>query len=289
VALLTGARGEELADVLDQVHHLDLPDGVAYALSPVPGDRPATCRAVLEAGAELADDPTILLPALEHSGAPAPTWVDHRQHPEQFQEQLPPERRRHLWPWTLIFTLLVGVPAIAVWLEEVPAGQLLPSVLGVAALHLVLSLAARGPLSLALLCPPIVWAVILGRRVRGGRRRRAWATAVFTASMLPAIAGVVLAVMDRAGRSQALAGVAATLLLVLVCTASANAEGPSAVAVRVLLLPLWAIGAVLVIGAGMLLSPFGLAPGTVWATMTSLADGIRGPAMMRPPRPRPWR
>ena len=32
----------------------------------------------------------------------------------------------------------------------------------------------------------------------------------------------------------------------------------------------------------LLLAPFGLARGVVWTTVTSLAEGLRGPAMMRP-------
>lgn len=47
VAVVTGARGNALGDLLDDPSGLDLPEGVRRALSPLPGDRPASCRAVL--------------------------------------------------------------------------------------------------------------------------------------------------------------------------------------------------------------------------------------------------
>ena len=296
VALLTGARGEELAELLEHAHELDLPDGVAFALSPVPADRPSSCRAVLEAGTELADDPTILLPAIEHQYA---TFVDHQRsglpagagHLGQPPEP-PPERRRRLWPWTWLFVLLAGVPLAGIWSEAVPRPLCLPVIGVVLAVHLLAQAAGRGSLALAVLCPPIAWAVLLGRRVRGGRRRHAWTTAVLITAMAPMLAGAVALVQRGVvgGQSLAMAGTGLTLVLVPLCVAAAAGEGRGAVVVRVLLTPLWAVGAVLLIVAGLVLSPFGLARGTVWSTMTSLGAGVRGPAMMRGPEgPRPWR
>lgn len=294
VALLTGARGEELADLLEHAHTLDLPDGVAFALSPVPADRPHSCRAVLEAGAEIADDPTIFLPAFEPHEA---TYVDPDRHaglrPAGSYTEQPAtwQRPRRLWPWTWLFVLLGAVPLAAVWSETLPRPLWLPAAGVVALLHLVAQAAGRGSMALAVLCPPIAWAVLLGRRVRGGRRRHAWATAVLITTTAPMLAGLALLVMQGATAGDAAAaGVAATLVLVPACVAAANADGRGAAAVRVLLTPLWAVGAALLIVAGLVLSPFGLARGTAWAAMTSLGEGVRGPAMMRGPEgPRPWR
>ena len=289
VALLTGARGEELAAVLDEAHTLDLPDSVAFALSPVPGDRPASCRAVLEGGELLADDPTMLLPALERASTavgygPAlaePAW--HREAAVPAEEPYAPvmQRRRRLWPWTWFFTLLLGIPALAAWADLVPRELALPVVAGVAALHLLGCVAARSSIALTVLCPPLAWGVLLGRRVVGGARRRAWGAAVFTAATLPATAGIATAVTGGpASHERAYVAVAATIVLVLLCARAANTRGAGAALLRLLLLPLWVVGAVVLVVGATLLAPFGLARGMAWATLSSLADGIRGPAMM---------
>ena len=296
VALLTGARGEELAALLDQAHDLDLPDGVAFALSPVPGDRPTSCTAVLEAGAELADDPTTLLPALD--------WLEHREHtlvdyepPEpgvaegyapygspDVAPQAPMMRPRRLWPWVWVFTLLIAAPVAGVAAGLVPRELLWPALVVVAGVHVAANLLARASMGLAVLLPPVAWGVLLGRRVAGGPRRRAWASAVFIGAMVPAVVGAVADV--RGGTLEnptgVLAGLGVTVVLVLICAAAANGVGGGPVVVRLLLLPLWAVGAAVLLAGGLLLAPFGLARGTVWTTLTSLADGVRGPAMMRP-------
>ena len=312
VALLTGTRGEELAGVLDEAHHLDLPDGVAYALSPVPGDRPTSCRAVLQAGAELADDPTILLPALHHWPAEAEPWPAEAErwsaeappyaphHPPTLhadapwparasspaqEHPMPPraaERRRRLWPWTWLFTLLVGAPLVALWAGVVPRERLLPAVVALAAAHLVATLAGGVSAGLAVLLPPVAWAVLLGRRVQGGPRRRAWASAMFTAAIAPLVGGVAMLVAGGNPRrpTEALIGGAATLVLVLLTSAVANGREPGAVLMRTLLIPLWLAGAMVLILGGLLLVPFGVARGVAWTTFASLPDGLRGPAMM---------
>ena len=287
VALLTGARGEELAALLDEAHTLDLPDGVAFALSPVPADRPTSCRAVLEAGTELAEDPTTLLPAMDR--------LQHLEpgHTRQYEQQphapaaamapVPQARPRRLWPWVWVFTLLVGVPLLAVLAEAVPRQLLLPVAAAVVVVHLLAHLIGRGSMALAVLLPPIAWGVLLGRRVAGGGRRRAWASAVFIGAMAPGMYGAwALARASLSESSLALAGAGATVVLVLLCAAVANGLGGGAIAGRLLLLPLWVPGAVVLIVGGLLLAPFGLARGTAWATAASLPEGIRGPAMMRP-------
>lgn len=286
VALLTGTRGEQLAEVLEEAHTLDLPDGVAFALSPVPADRPTSCRAVLQAGTELADDPTALLPAMHHWNPVPPDW--HDVHETRHDERLAPrpaapvERRRRLWPWTWLFTLLLGAPLVALEAGAVTRERVVAGVLALAAAHLILTLAGGASAALAVFLPPLAWAVLLGRRVRGGPRRRAWASAVFTAAMAPAVAGIALTVSRGNVRrlDEALIGTGLTIALVLLTTAAANSRDAAAVAVRVALTPLWFAGAVVLILGGIILAPFGLARGVAWTTGVSLVDGLRGPAMM---------
>jgi hypothetical protein len=293
VALLTGARGEELAAVLDEAHTLDLPDSVALALSPVPGDRPISCRAVLEGGEELADDPTMLLPALERAHASgewaapvhATTWQpdpwEAAPAPGQGDEPVL-RRRRRRWPGTWLFVALLAVPTAAAWSGQLPPSIVVPALLGMVAVHLVAHVVGRTSLALAVLVPPVAWGVLLGRRVLGGSRRRAWGSAVFTAATAPATVGVAHAALRGLSehRTTAYAGVAATVVLVLLSARAANTRGAGAVVIRLLLIPLWAAGAVVIVVGSALLAPFGVARGMAWSTLASLGDGIRGPAMM---------
>lgn len=297
VALITGERGEQLAMLLDEAHNLDLPEGVAAALSPVPGDRPASCRAVLEAGQELAEDPTVLLPALEDTraleawGMAPDSWTD--QPPPQMDPQPAPdqERPRHLGGWTLLFLLLLGGSVAAWLLDLIPPDQMIPAAIAIVVIHLVAHAVAGQSLAAAVLVPPVAWALLLGGRVLGGRRRRAWGAAVFTAAMAPATAGAVLAILQRNGGDARLTmvGLAATCGMVAVTAAVANGRSRLSAVVRFLLLPLWLTGACVLIVGGILLAPFGVSRGLVSATLASLVPGIRGPATM-PPAPTPtWR
>jgi hypothetical protein len=297
VALLTGARGEHLAALLDEAHTLDLPAGVAYALSPVPGDRPAFCADVLEAGAELADDTTVFLPGPADERSMGLGYAAQPGYPDEGSE-LSPEpgagqgvelRRRRLWPWVWWFVLLVALPGAAAVSEALPSTATAPLLLAILAGHLLASVSARVSLPLAVLVPPVAWGVLLGRRVVGGRRRVAWASAVFSAAMAPATAAVVLLLRGAASPELLLVAILVTVLLVVVTAAATTAHGGAGVLLRLLLTPLWVIGAVVLIGGGMLLAPFGLARGTVWSTATSLLDGIRPPAMMRATETPTWR
>ena len=316
VALLTGERGERLAQLLDDAHDLDLPDGVAYALSPVPGDRPASCRAVLEAGEELADDPTILLPShtLRLPG-PRDGYADdedprelHRglvdTTPRAAAESQPPRPvlpadrlaptvpPRHLGAWTLLFATLVAVPTAAILLGLVEGDQSLALVAGTSAVHVAAHAAARRSLAAALVCPPLAWALLLGRRVRGGPKRRGWGAAVFTAAMVPGTLAIIVALSGTASDAAVAVGVSITLGLVLLTAAVANTLGAAAWLVRLVVLsPLWIAGATILVVVGGLLAPFGIAPGLARAAASSLFAGIRGPrpAMMPPPPIPTWR
>ena len=295
VALLTGERGERLAHLLDEAHLLDLPDGVAYALSPVPGDRPASCRAVLEAGEELADDPTVLLPAhtlrLPDPHDPAPAGVVETPGRSDPVVQPPrvavPPQRRHLGAWTLLFVALLVVPAGALLTGMVRGDEALVLAAAVFAVHVLAHALARRSVLAAIVCPPLAWGLLLGWRVRGGAKRRAWAAAVFSAAMAPATVAGALALAGDAGRDVLAAGVGATSLLVLLAAAVANARGAGAALTRLALAPLWVAGAVILVVVGTLLAPFGIARGLAWGAATSLLDGVRGPM---PPPPTPtWR
>lgn len=137
VALVTGARGEELAALLADPDTLDLPEAVHRALSPDPSGRPASCRAVLDAGTAI--DPTLLppLPWLPEERSSAVGDLGHRPAPTGPGErppghstdgwplvpQLPTEARQapeNWWPTaqgrggSLISWL--GVLAVSVWL-----------------------------------------------------------------------------------------------------------------------------------------------------------------------------
>jgi eukaryotic-like serine/threonine-protein kinase len=291
VALLTGERGERLARLLDEAHLLDLPDGVAYALSPAPGDRPASCRAVLEAGEELADGPTILLPPpddlLPDDGPDHPDTPKLSRRPARTA----PVQRRHLGAWTLLLVALLGGPTVAVLLDVVHGNELLALAGAAFAVHLVAHAVARRSVAAAVVAPPIAWALLLGRRVRGGAKRKAWGAAVFTAAMIPGTVAVAVTVFQAPDRALLAAGVGATVVLVVLSAAVANAPGVGAAMTRLLLTPLWVVGAAVLVVVGALLAPFGLVPGLAWSTASSLVDGVRvqRPAMMPPPPTSTWR
>lgn len=54
VAVVTGARGNALGELLEDPSGLDLPEGVRRALSPLPQDRPSSCREVLSGARSVA-------------------------------------------------------------------------------------------------------------------------------------------------------------------------------------------------------------------------------------------
>lgn len=62
VALATGLRGRDLANLLRDPNLLGLPRGVRQALSPEPGQRPVSCRAVLEQGETMTLPVPVVLP-----------------------------------------------------------------------------------------------------------------------------------------------------------------------------------------------------------------------------------
>jgi hypothetical protein len=330
VALVTGARGQRLAALLDDGASLDLPAGVRYALSSYPGDRPPSCRAVLEAGLEA--DPTMLLPALRRDSQtyrypdgwdggdeaaeagwdggdealeagwdgpeptrrldPQPSRIDRRalwappaeQMRDRTQDRAsdqppdPPQRRGSLWLWTLLLVALVGAPLAAVhrgWLGGADLPTVAAALIGI---HLLANVVARRPLWPAIVMPPLAWSFLLAERVGGSDRRRAWARAVFTGAVAVLTALLVPVVIHAAeGRLRldrtAVVGVA----LLVVSALTVTAGGGLGIVLRVLLLPLWALGAALLICLGLLAAMFTGSLRLTWLTLTSFVEIARQP------------
>jgi hypothetical protein len=312
VALVTGARGQRLVALLDDGDWKDLPAGVRYALSSYPGERPASCRAVLEAGLEA--DPTMLLPAL-HPGQEtrrypetgdedheedepahtrrldaAPARIDrralgasegeraHESTPDQPPDPL--QRRGSVWPWTLLLVALVGVPLAAVlggWLAVVDLPAAAAALVGV---HLLANVAARRPLWPAVVMPPLAWSFLLAERVGGSDRRRAWARAVFTGAIALLTAAAVGTLLDAAGgplRLLRLDWIAAGLSLLVASALTVTAGGPMGGVLRALLLPLWLLGAALLACIGLLAAIFTGSPRLTWLTLGSFVEVVRPP------------
>jgi len=334
VALVTGARGQRLVALLDDGAALDLPSGVRYALSSYPGDRPASCRAVLEAGLEA--DPTMLLPAVgrdsqtyrypddwdsgedalpaEWDGgdeAPEADWeppevtrrldappsrIDRRalwgpsaqdprdrstgQPPDDRPAGLPdpPPRRGSVWPWTLLLVALVGVPLAAVQGGWLGAADLLPVAAALVGIHLLAHVFARRPLWPAVVMPPLAWSFLLAERVGGSERRRAWARAVFTGAVAVLTAVLVpVAIHAAEGRLRLDRTAVVGVSLLVVSALTVTAGGGLGIVLRVLLLPLWLLGAALLVCLGLLAAMFTGSLRLTWLTLTSFVEVVRQP------------
>lgn len=269
VALVTGARGRDLATLLADPEGLRLPWGVRAALSPDPRDRPDSCTAVL---AER--DLDRWLPAEGVDGSPirmasaADRELAHRLRGPR---------------WLLVAVLLALLAGLAL----LSAGRPSPSALGgavgalaaLAGIHLIVLVAAGTSFLLALTAPPVAWAVTLADRGRGPRRRRALQRAMLTGAYTFSAAGVV--VEPQLGPLWA--GVAA--LATIAVPVGVESGGTAGVLGRALLLPLWALGAIVwVAGAVVLLLPALTVARTrqllraTGAVMASLVEVARHPA-----------
>ncbi len=228
-ALLTGARGQELATIVADPWAHDLPDSVRDGLAPDPQWRPGTCAAVVEGR------PVVRA---------APIAVDDGRD----VAELPIDEGRRLgragrWTW-LLGACLLG-PAGA-WAAAAP-WRVTGIALAVAvALHLLASL-VTGRAALGLVAPPAAWALLIGERVAAPRARRRWAAGTVLGTLL---AGAAAAVLLRADPAGVLAVLAASWLLVAVTVAAAGRPGIGTGVLRTLLLPLWLPGATLLRLAG---------------------------------------
>lgn len=238
VALLTGARGDALTDLVMNPDEALLPAGVRAALASDPRKRPSTCVEVLEVAIAAADEVTAVLPRLRLIGpevddlgdpearpGDAPhgamaTWID----PEP---PVPPESEPGA---------IAGLHATAaddagwgpeqgevgadaprgragVWLAwlvavlavpavAVAAGWTLTPALGAAgAVHLGAFVTARRHRALAVVAPPLAWGWLLGPGLAGGRRRRVGAVRAWVAGAVGVAIGTwaALIVTEPAG------------------------------------------------------------------------------------------
>ncbi len=323
VALVTGARGQRLVELLDDGAALDLPMGVRYALSTYPGDRPVSCRAVLEAGLEA--DPTMLLPVSSrdsqtyrypddwdgaHEPAeagreqrertrrldPQPSRIDRRalwgpsgeeprdratgEPPDDRPAELPdpPPRRGSVWPPTLLLVALVGAPLTVVHRGWLGAADLPTAAAALIGIHLLANVVARRPLWPAVVMPPLAWSFLLAERVSGSDRRRAWARAVFTGAVALLTAVLVPVVIHAAeGRLRLDRTVVMGVSLLVVSALSVTTGGGLGIVLRVLLLPLWLLGAALLVCLGLLAAMFTGNLRLPWLTLTSFVEIVRQP------------
>ena len=268
VALLTGERGERLAGYLDHVDQLDLPDGVRRALSLHPADRPGSCLAVLEAGMQA--DPTVLLPA--HSSE---LWTEGSFDEVEPAPAAPPPAP--VWGWVAALVAVVATPLAAMaagWGSDAVA----VTVVGAAAGHLLACLAARTSVALAVFVPPVAWADLLARRIAHRSLRRDWARAVLTGVNLLVSAAVASSVapdlVDMPFDPVLAPGFALALLVLVV--AALQVRGFAGFVLRLLLVPLWAPGALVIVVGGLLVSPFAPTAGTAGRTLISVIEVFGG-------------
>lgn len=218
---------------------------------------------------------------------------------------------RRVSGWLLALAVLaLAVPVAA--LLELPLWPETAVVLAVAALAHLLAHGVDGRhAASALLAPPLAWAFLLAERAAPPGRRRDWgrplllgASVVLSGALLltlrvlagRVVAGGVLGERlpgDAAARLASLPGetvtaeaslvaVAAALALVAVCV---YAVRRGALLLRVLLLPVWAGGALLLLGAGLLLLPFAMAAGRGRRLVRLLGRTVTGAvAFARPER-----
>ena len=282
VALATGARGEALSEVLTAPEELDLPDTVGRALDPDPAARPRSCRAVLEAGTAIDLDD---LPDLRNWQAPPESWPGPWSGSadgagEWYQAQrgphdplVPPPRRRTA-PWLAGLLTIMAAAAAGAWGARVDGA--LPGIgvpdgpaaawpviaaLLAGALHLGLTRLAGQPWVTVVLAPPAAWAWLLGARAAAPGRVRAWARAALLGTLgVGTVGGVAAAV--SAGSSVEPVGflpavpwgafaLLASAVLAPVVVAAAGAHGLTGALARLVLTPVWAVGVVLLLLAGL--------------------------------------
>lgn len=215
-ALLTGARGRTLQQVVADPAGWDLPAGVRAGLAPSPGARPATCRAVVE----------------ERRAAPI-TGLD-----------VP---RGGAGRWLAALTGLVLAPS-AVWAGGwVTSRQALAGAAAAVAAHLIIHLKAGRPLA-GLVCPPAAWADLLATRTPHPERRRAWLRCTITGALTAAAVAAVL--LGRHSPALAAAAAAAGVATTGAALRAATRRGLLGLLLRSALLPLTIAGGPLVALAG---------------------------------------
>lgn len=258
LALLTGARGAELAELVEHLHELDaldVPGGIHAGVDADPGARPVSCVELLTA-----DEPTRWRDRAATSprapdGLADQSWLDGEGWlPGEDLDELASARRR-VWPWLALLALVALGPPLG-WRSGALQGTALAAAVGLAALlHLTAHALGRRALLLAVVAPPVAWALLLGDRLASGRRRP-WAHALLTGAISGALAAPV-AVALRVGAHDLATSLAAVagVVVVLAAVAAVRMPGVAGLVCRLLLLPVWLAGAGVLLALGVLALP----------------------------------
>jgi eukaryotic-like serine/threonine-protein kinase len=269
VALVTGARGGELADLLAEPEWLDLPAGILAGLALDPQDRPASCVAMLTEDEPLLLRDTGLLDEWRDPWVVEPATVA-------------PRPRR--WPWVAALAAATGGPTVG-WATAALAGrELAVAVAGGFALHLASHLAARRPLAAGIAIPPVAWAFLLADRVAPAwppllrRRSRAWARATLTGTLSLVTAALVGAASATLAAGEVVALLGVGLALTTAAAAAPTVEPGAGTLLRLLLAPAWAVGAVILVVGCVVALPVaalgGRAAETARLAGTTLASAV---------------
>jgi eukaryotic-like serine/threonine-protein kinase len=179
-ALLTGARGHDLGEVVDDPWAHGLPDGVCAALDPDPSRRPATCAAVVSGR-----------PLVRVAGVPSPP-------PDGTPDRGPIPGGPAWSVWALAVVSVAPATAWALRLSRpslVPAEALLATAGAAAVLHLAVHLGTGRPAA-GVLAPPWAWGdLVAGRRPwpETPDRRTGWLADVVAGTLVLGTAAVVAA------------------------------------------------------------------------------------------------
>ena len=298
VALASGTRGDELAELLDDPSGLELPSGVMRALSPRPSDRPRSCQAVLTAAEELTrvfPDADGWLADPDGPAGAGHTVILRGEAGERERDVAPgldgiddfdggPVPAGSALPWAVAFGALVVAP-IATWVG--PRPDALPVVLALSvALHLVLHVAARRPLWPAVLAPPLAWADLLAERAVSRPRRQEWAATMLLAGVTGALVPAALRLTGEGGSAGAVtATTAAAVVAVAGLAHLPRMRGPEAAVMRVLLAPVWAAGLALLFAGAIVALPVALIAGRAGELFLRLGRALAGTVeIFLPPR-----
>jgi hypothetical protein len=186
-------------------------------------------------------------------GAGARAGTDRWAGPDPVWDGQPPRHRPpRVWPWLTVLLAAAGLPALG-WAGGFLRSRDLAAAVGASALlSLLAHAAARRPLLLALLLPPLAWGLLLAERTPGPARRRAWTATVLTGALALAAAGAVVWTLGPwEGRlpppAAGARAFAAGLGLAAAGTYAPSLAGVRGLLARLALLPLWLTGALLVL------------------------------------------
>lgn len=241
LALVSGARGENLAELVLQIDDLDVPEGIRAGLAVAPQDRPVACR-------ELLTDPEPLLVREAMLTGDPTVWLGGE---DAAHDELSLPRPR-IWPWYGVLTVLLVGPVVAWSAGALTGDRLVAVATALVGLHLGAHALDRRSVVLAAVAPPIAWAFLLGDRLALGRRR-AWVHALLCGPLTAAWVFPLLAAPGVGGLAPAVSAVGTVVGLAVgaVAVAATRARGGAGFALRLVLLPAWAAGAGVLLIAGL--------------------------------------